>query len=229
MTMSCTWYGCSRPSLSSSMRHCSSFMRHGLHHRLSSALPVSLPRPHVSWLSLLALPHLCQSQTQTQTQMMRHRKLDAQPQDSMSCQQDHPSLGLSGRSMQPSSPACQRLVIKEAKARLAMYGQGMNVDTTSDDVWLEALQSIMLPAQQYVAGFTQKHVPAWTEWLGDSAQAQQVLQAIAQGLCFDFVSPSDRVSTAAPPCWDRLDQVRIMLSKLVGPQQTKQLLSGATP
>ena len=44
------------------------------------------------------------------------RQLDAQPEASTSYQQDHPSLGVSRRVLQPPSPARQRLAIKEVKA-----------------------------------------------------------------------------------------------------------------
>ena len=117
--------------------------------------------------------------------------LDEQPNASTSYEPDSgPIPHIRRRHTAPKSAAQQRQAIREVKKRLQMHQQGLDIDNTPDAVWLESLRDVLLPAEQYVRGFTQLHGAAWSKWLHDSTpQASRVLQAITKGLQFQFVPP----------------------------------------
>ena len=185
-------------------------------------------RPAVSSPEAAALPS--ESPSDSDDDECRMAALDEQPNASTSYEPDSgPIPHIRRRHTAPKSAAQERQAIREVKKRLQMHQQGLDIDNTPDAVWLESLQDILLPVEQYVAGFTQLHGAAWSEWLHDSTpQASRVMQAITKGLQFQFVPPMAASQQQRPHSQSRYQQVSNMLRRLVPPAQAADLLGRAT-
>ena len=124
----------------------------------------------------------------------------------------------------------QRAAIREVKARLQLYEKGLDMDDTPDDVWESSLVDILLPAEEYVAGFTQQNCAAWSEWISDKTpQGRAALDAIREGLKFDFVQPTAECQTERHRHSQRLQQLQLLLSRLVGKEQASSMLQSDRP
>ena len=129
-----------------------------------------------------------------------------------------------------STEAQQRAAIREVRARLQQYGTALDLDDTADEQWYQGLVDVLIPAEDFLAGATARHVHAWDEWLqASSTEDRAILRTVTSGVQLDFVHPRSTGQQHRPQHAARLEQVRRLLQRTVQPLRVQQLLDRATP
>ena len=127
---------------------------------------------------------------------------------------------------------CCLSLLSRAKQRLSNYGTEAEQAGVTEVEWQE-LDTILLPAGDFIPGSLHLHSAAWEELLGSKAQhdpkAAQVLSWIREGYRLQFTSPMAASQQAKPGYQKKMEVVRSGLAQVVPPDQVEQCLQGTAP
>ena len=126
-------------------------------------------------------------------------------------------LGVQKKCTQIMQPQQQQQMIRHVRQRMAKQGTGQDSDDTDPQRWLQEQHNMLLPLDQFRAGITSEHLPAWQAWLsGDtSTNAHTALDVLKNGVRTQFVHPQSEAQQSHPRHDQLISQMQLLCCQLI--------------